>query len=233
MLTDRQYEILKALINEYIRTAEPISSDFLAKKYDFGLCPSAIRIEMQLLIKSGFLEQPHTSAGRVPTDRAYRFFVDNFYKQKVEKDAAEELNQFVHKKNQDYFELLSQVAKFLADASSNLAIIHSLDKHISWQQGWDAIAKEPEFRDRDFAFNLLNFLDDYEEKIKELHPNEIGIYIGHEIPIPKARDLSLICSVCQVLDRDAFISIVGPKRMDYNRNINLIYSVNKFLKEAL
>lgn len=233
MLTERQYEILKALINEYIRTAEPISSDFLAKKYDFGLCPSAIRIEMQLLIKSGFLEQPHTSAGRVPTDRAYRFFVDNVYKQKTEKDINQELSQLVHKRNNDYFELLGHVAKFLADASSNLAIIHSMDKHISWKEGWDSIAKEPEFNDRDFAVNLLNFLDDYEEKIKELEPNEVGIYIGHEIPIPKARDLSLICSVCPVLAHDAFISIVGPKRMDYNRNINLIYSINKFLKQAL
>jgi len=73
ILSERQYEILKALIDEYIRTAEPISSDFLAQKYNFGLCSSAIRIEMQLLNKSGFLEQPHTSAGRVPTDRAYRF----------------------------------------------------------------------------------------------------------------------------------------------------------------
>jgi len=112
---------------------------------------------MQLLNKSGFLEQPHTSAGRVPTDRAYRFFVDNFYKQRIEKNLIEELSQNISKKNNDYFELFNQIAKFLADASSSLVVIHSLKRPVSWQQGWESIAREPEFKDRDFAINLLNF----------------------------------------------------------------------------
>ena len=77
MISERQEEIIKLLVKEYIKSAEPISSKFLAEKYDFGICPSTLRIEFQYLIKEGFLEQPHTSAGRVPTDKAYRFFVDN------------------------------------------------------------------------------------------------------------------------------------------------------------
>jgi heat-inducible transcriptional repressor len=231
MLTPRQNEILKALINEYIRTAEPVSSGFLARKYDFGLCPSAIRIEMQFLIKSGFLEQPHTSAGRVPTDRAYRFFVDNTSAPKSGKSIESEIANILNKKN-DTFELANDVARFLADASSNLAIVHSLKNHLSWQQGWEEISKEPEFRDQEFAVNLFNFLDDFEEKIASMIPNGVGIFIGHEIPITRARDLSIVCSTCPISSRDtALVSIIGPKRMDYGKNIYLINSVNKALRE--
>jgi heat-inducible transcriptional repressor len=60
MISERQAQIIKNLVKEYIKTAEPVSSKFLAEKYDFGICPSAIRIEFQYLIKEGYLEQPHT-----------------------------------------------------------------------------------------------------------------------------------------------------------------------------
>ena len=77
MLSERQEQIVKSLVREYIKTAEPISSKFLSERHEFDLCPSSIRIELQYLINEGYLEQPHTSAGRIPTDKAYRFFVDN------------------------------------------------------------------------------------------------------------------------------------------------------------
>jgi len=75
--TQRQTEILNRLIQEYIDSARPVSSQLLEKKYDFSICPAMIRIEMQKLTDQGFICQPHTSAGRVPTDKGYRFFVDN------------------------------------------------------------------------------------------------------------------------------------------------------------
>jgi heat-inducible transcriptional repressor len=85
MITERQNQILDSLIREYIKTAEPVASDFLAKKYGFGLCPSAIRLELQALLKEGYLEQPHTSAGRIPTDKAYRLLLIIFYKKRIRK----------------------------------------------------------------------------------------------------------------------------------------------------
>jgi len=235
-MTERQIKILKALIEEYIKTAEPISSDFLSKKYDFGLCPSAIRIEMQFLIKSGFLEQPHTSAGRVPTDRAYRFFVDALedYRDRERQSVEQALNRILNRQTKDQFRLAGNLTKFMADNSSALAIIHFLNHDISWKEGWDEIIKEPEFMDLEFVSNILNFLDNFEEKIKELNPQGIGIYIGHEIPISKSRNLSLVCSICPIPNNEkAFVSILGPKRMDYAKNINLIQSVNKALSDLI
>ena len=81
-LTSRQTQILKALIDEYIETAEPVGSDALDKKYNLGVSPATIRNEMVNLTKLGFLKQPHTSAGRVPTSGAMKFYIDQLMEEK-------------------------------------------------------------------------------------------------------------------------------------------------------
>ena len=78
ILTPRQEKILNTLTREYIKTAKPVSSNFLGKKCRLGICPATIRIELQKLTKMGFIKQPHTSAGRIPTEKGYKFFVENF-----------------------------------------------------------------------------------------------------------------------------------------------------------
>ncbi len=76
-LTARDREVLEAIITDYIQTAEPVGSRTVSKKYYIGLSPATIRNVMADLEEMGFLTQPHTSAGRVPTDRAFRFYVDS------------------------------------------------------------------------------------------------------------------------------------------------------------
>ena len=73
----RSKSILEAAVKEYIRSGEPVSSKELAGKYDFGIKWAAIRRELGILTKEGFLDQRHTSGGRVPTDKGYQFFVAN------------------------------------------------------------------------------------------------------------------------------------------------------------
>src|SRR4030042_6643044 len=75
-LTERQEKILDIALREYVATAQPVSSQELLKKHDFGVSPATIRNEMQKLTDKGYLLQPHTSAGRIPTDKGYRFFVN-------------------------------------------------------------------------------------------------------------------------------------------------------------
>ena len=76
-ITERQKSILEKLIEEYVKTAEPVASAALAKKQVFGIRPAMLRIEMEKLEKAGYLSQPFISAGRIPTDKAYRLFVNN------------------------------------------------------------------------------------------------------------------------------------------------------------
>ena len=75
-MNDRKLEILKAIISDYVTTGEPVGSRTLAKKYDLGISPATIRNEMSDLEEMGYLEQPHTSAGRIPSSRGYRVYVD-------------------------------------------------------------------------------------------------------------------------------------------------------------
>lgn len=76
MLNERKKKILQLIIEDYISTAEPVGSRTIARKYDLGLSPATIRNEMSDLELLGYLEQPHTSAGRVPSAQAYRLYVD-------------------------------------------------------------------------------------------------------------------------------------------------------------
>lgn len=80
MLEDRKKNILKIIIDDYVFTGEPIGSRTISKKYDFGLSPATIRNEMSDLEEMGYLFQPHTSSGRIPSDKGYRLYVDELMK---------------------------------------------------------------------------------------------------------------------------------------------------------
>ena len=76
MVTERQKSILEVVIREYVATAAPVASEEIVRKYRMALSPATVRNELQTLDGAGFLTQPHTSAGRIPTDKGYRFFIN-------------------------------------------------------------------------------------------------------------------------------------------------------------
>ncbi|MFA5169142.1 MAG: hypothetical protein WC420_00130 [Candidatus Paceibacterota bacterium] len=231
MISERQAQIIKNLVREYIKTAEPVSSKFLAEKYDFGICPSAIRIEFQYLIKEGYLEQPHTSAGRIPTDKAYRYFVDTLKERKEEKVEVE--LEKILKGMSDKFKMASEITKFMADNSSSFVNLHFFREGFDLKEGFDEIFKEPEAKDESFVSSLVSFMENFEKNIEKLHDSKSMVFIGKENPIPRTKDITLICSECNLPGQKAFITILGPKRMDYEKNIRLINSLNKALEELL
>ena len=239
-ISERQTKILNTIVQEYIDSAEPISSELLEKKYDFGICPATIRIEMQKLTDKGFLLQPHTSAGRVPTDRGYRFFVDillarqNFTKQNLDglEKGISEIEETLRGEREDIISFIHQLSKYLATASSDLVTIHLLEKDLSWKEGWEEVLMEPEFEKKGFLFGFTELLENFEENIQDLEINSgIKVYIGKENPFPKAKDFSIISSRCYLPDaQEAILALLGPKRMDYDRNISLINSLTKILE---
>ena len=114
-LTERQLHILKAIIEDYIETAEPVGSETLDKKYNLGVSPATIRNEMVKLTHLGYLKQPHTSAGRTPTSGALKLYVDKLMKLK-ELSVAEEVT--VRQKIWDY---RTEMDKMLREATKALA----------------------------------------------------------------------------------------------------------------
>ena len=227
-ITERQGEILNRLVQEYIELAQPISSQLLERKYDFGICPATIRIEMQKLTDKGYLFQPHTSAGRVPTDKGYRFFVDGLFEIGFE---DWEIGDWFEEEIDDTIKFLQRLTKNLSLASSALAVSYFEKEKIFWKEGWEEILKEPEFREKEYIINFTKLLENFEKNIDDLKLNSgIKIYIGRENPFPKAREFSTIISKCYLPDsEEGIISLLGPKRMAYDRNISLMNS----LREAL
>lgn len=233
-VTERQGKILNSIIEDYINLAEPISSEFLEKKHNFGICPASIRIEMQRLADDGFIFQPYTSAGRVPTDKGYRFFVDNLFEKEIfEFEDIFKIEETLREEDKDILKFANHLTKFLAEESSGFAILNLLERNFLLKEGWEGILKEPEFEAKNILFDFVKLLDNFEENIQNLKINsKIKIYIGKENPLPKGKNFSIISSKCCLPDEEEVIlTLLGPKRMDYDRNISLINSLIKILEK--
>jgi len=232
-ITERQEKILNTIVKEYINSAWPVSSQLLEKKHNLGISPATIRIEMQRLTDFGLLRQPHTSAGRVPTDKGYRFFVNDLIaKGFFEKDYDFKIESWVDEEIADAVKFIQSLTKNLALASSTLALSYLPEERILWKEGWEEIFREPEVEEKNFISNFFELLENFENNIGDLKIDSgIKIYIGRENPFPKARDFSIICSKCYFpTGKKAVVSLLGPKRMNYNRNIGLINSLAKLLE---
>jgi transcriptional regulator of heat shock response len=231
MMTERQSEILNRVVREYVRMAQPVSSQFLREKKVLAVSSATIRNEMQRLTDEGYLFQPHTSAGRVPTDKGYRFFVDSLLEREIREMKVEMEERF-----ENAIRFTHELTRFLAEHSSSLALGYLPEEKILWREGWGEIFREPEFREKDAAVRFARMLEDFERGIDEMLFEEgsaIKVYIGRENPFSKTRDFGLVIGQCCFPKKEkGFLVIAGPKRMAYDKNITLMDSVIKFLNNC-
>lgn len=166
-LTPRQTQILKAIVEEYIATAEPVGSQVLEKKHNLGISPATIRNEMSDLTDTGFLKQPHTSAGRIPTPMAMRFYVDHLMQEK-KLSVAEEVaaKEQVWDARFNFDKLMRQAALALANRTKTLAVI-ATDKGDVYYAGTTNLLSMPEFFDIDVTRTVLSLLDE-ENRLRQL-----------------------------------------------------------------
>lgn len=122
-LNERMKTILAAVIHRYITTAEPVSSSIIAAKYDLNLSAATIRHEMNLLEKYDYLWQPHTSAGRIPTDKGYRFYVDNLMKKTYLKENEKEQITHIYKKSKEFEETMKITSQLLSKLTNNIGVV--------------------------------------------------------------------------------------------------------------
>lgn len=166
-LTPRQTQILKSVVEEYIESAEPVGSQILEKKYNLGVSPATIRNEMVELTDSGFLRQPHTSAGRIPTSMGLRFYINNLMQEK-KMSVADEVSakEQVWDSRFQFDRLLRQATLALANRTRALSIA-ATDKGDIYYSGVANILEMPEFFDIDVTRTLLSLLDQ-EARIRQL-----------------------------------------------------------------
>ncbi len=126
MLTDRQKKILQLIIDDYIETAEPVGSRTIARKYNLGISPATIRNEMSDLELLGYLEQPHTSAGRIPSAAAYRLYVDSLSKGDslgLSPNDMALINSWYKERVHSIDDIFQSTAKILSRMSKNVSVV--------------------------------------------------------------------------------------------------------------
>lgn len=126
LLTERQKLILKAVVDYYIENAEPIGSRVISKRDDIGFSPATIRNEMADLEELGFLEQPHTSSGRIPSNKGYRYYVDNLIapdKSEISQDVIENISELFTQQFTEFERVIEQTAQILSQITNYTSII--------------------------------------------------------------------------------------------------------------
>ncbi len=228
ILKERQKDILLKIVQDYVSLAQPISSKFLKEKHKLPFSPATIRSEMQKLTQEGFLFQPHTSAGRIPTDRGYRVFVDEVLKKEPKEI---QVKNYSKEKFKDEFCFLRSLLADLSRLSNVFVSVYVEKKKWYVEEGWKEILKEPEFQERDFLFQFTLFVKKIEKIIQKWKINsEIKVWIGREMPFREGKKFSLIsCKISLPELGGMRVSFSGPQRMDYNKNIGILKSLKNQL----
>ncbi len=236
MSEERKKQILQAIINHFVETAEPVGSNTILVSYQFHVSPATIRNDMMSLEEDGYIFQPHTSAGRVPTDKGYRLFVDEMadYKQ-ARKEAIQALTQIRQKyKAEKVREKLYDAVSLLARATNCASFATTPDNPRTFFLGMSNILRQPEFLDNSVSasevIEVLERSDNFVKTLASLNINESArTFIGEENILPQIQSCSIIVSKYTNEGYTGYLGILGPKRMNYAYNIVLLEEVKKLL----
>lgn len=232
-MTQRQKDILSAIVEQYAEVASPVGSSLLAKL--FHVSSATIRAEMVQLEEMGYITQPHTSAGRVPTDRGYRFYVNNLGEngEKGQETRAEKaLTARVHGGGIPERTIRNAV-ETLVELTHNLGIATIGDQ--LYMSGLSNLFGQPEFMNAGQVQEVARLLDNLEPWLYEAALNEpLNVYIGRENPIGRGAGCSLIISKFRSPYSDtSYIGVLGPTRQSYKDVMQLVSRAGQTLEEAL
>ncbi|NTU98422.1 hypothetical protein HGA64_00215 [Candidatus Falkowbacteria bacterium] len=225
-MNKRTQQILEALVKEHVKTGQPVGSEALVSRYKLGVSSATVRNELAELESSGYIIQPHTSAGRIPTEAAYRHCLEGLREKKVTGVEADIFAKLLEDKGEAG---IKQLAKALAQASG-LAVFWAFHRHNLYYTGVANFLSQPEFRESSTIYDVSAIIDRVDEIIDSIYndtPMEPTVLIGQDNPF------SPICSTIitryRLGDHTGLFGILGPLRMNYERN----YSLVKHIKDHL
>lgn len=232
-MTERQMQILIAIVEQYAEVASPVGSSLLAKVFDVS--SATIRADMAELERLKYITQPHTSAGRVPTDKGYRAYVNNLKEQKdtpAGRRAERVLTARVGHGGMPE-QTIRNAVDTLVDLTSNLGIA-TMGNQL-YMSGLSNLFGQPEFIDGRQVQQVARLLDNLQPWLREAAPNEpLSVYIGRENPIGRSAGCSLIISRFRGPYSDSsYIGILGPTRQSYREVMSLVKRAGEALEEVL
>ncbi len=223
-MENRKELILNTIIREHIKTGAPVGSGVLVEKYKLDISPATVRNEMAALEEEGYIAQPHTSAGRIPTEEAYNKYLANLKIRKLKDSETRDLDRFLAGGNEAGFK---NVAKVLAGKSGN-AVFWAFHKNNLFYTGISNLFKQPEFANTNLIYDISTIIDRVDEIIAEIY-NEIKM--GEQILLGSANPFGNFCSTVmakyKLKDNIGMFGILGPMRMDYEKNLALVKYVNE------
>ncbi len=236
-MTDRQRAILNAIVEEYAEMASPVGSVTLAKL--FGVSSATIRSEMAKLEELGMIESPHTSAGRIPTDKGYRAYVNALTEAHDEQPlqladrSTHALDARVHTHGNAADRAIRSAVDSLVELTGNLGLATIGDQ--LYMNGISNLFSQPEFLSGRHVQAVAQLLDNIEPWLREVAPNRpLNVFIGSENPIGKSSGATLIISKFRSPYSDnSYIGVLGPTRQDYARVMHLVRHTGTMLEDAL
>lgn len=232
-MTKRQEQILSAIVEQYAEVASPVGSSLLAKLFDVS--SATIRAEMAHLEEMGFITQPHTSAGRIPTDKGYRFYVNNLAdgKETTSERRTEKALTARVQGGAVPERMIRSTVDTLVELTHNLGLATIGDQ--LYMSGLSNLFGQPEFMNSGQVQEVARLLDNLEPWLYEAELNEpLNVYIGQENPIGRGAGCSLIISKFRSPYSDkSFIGVLGPTRQSYRDVMQLVRRAGETLEETL
>ncbi|MBI5754009.1 DeoR family transcriptional regulator [Candidatus Peregrinibacteria bacterium] len=238
MSEERKKQILKAIINHFVETAEPVGSNTILVSYQFHVSPATIRNDMMTLEEEGYIYQPHTSAGRIPTDKGYRLFVDEMadYK-KARQEAIKALSTIREKyRIEKVREKLYDAVSLLARATNSVSFATTPDNPHTFFLGMSNVLRQPEFSQNSVnaseVMEVLERGDNFVKTLASLDVTEnVRTFIGEENILPQIQSCSIVVSKYHDDGYTGYLGVLGPKRMNYAYNIVMVEEIKKLLNK--
>ncbi|OIP79795.1 MAG: hypothetical protein COT39_02575 [Parcubacteria group bacterium CG08_land_8_20_14_0_20_48_21] len=230
-MQDREKQIFFALVEEHVRTGELVSSLFLSEKKGIGVSPATVRNILADLEGAGYVTQPHTSSGRVPTGKGYRFYLQNMLDEKGlnARDHAKLAGSFTENVANPK-QRVKHIAKTVADISQEAVFVGFMPEEV-YYTGLTYLFSKPECTDMERIFALSAMVDHLDELVSELFfytSTSPRVFIGQENPLD--HECGLVVTRYHIAAaHPGIIGIIGPKRMDYRKNISLLNALQTAL----
>src|SRR3989339_911794 len=219
-MDNRKEKLLTMVIESYIKNAEPIGSKFLVSEGGLDWSEATVRNELRALEEEGFLTHPHTSAGRIPTEKGYRYYVDqlNLEKSHISKNDYKTLTDSLSE-DIDYELSIKNLAKAAVELSNETVIIAFSAEKV-YYTGLSNLFHKSEFGDLAVVANISHVFDNCEDYVEDLFAkveDSPRYFIGSENPFDE-----MLSVVSARFGKEGMIALLGPKRMDYKYNFGLI-----------
>lgn len=238
ILTARQTRILKTLIDEYISTAEPVGSEALDKKYNLEVSPATIRSEMVELTKNGYLRQPHTSAGRTPSPKAMKFYINQLMDES-QMSIAEEVKakEELSKAKDDIDRALEGATHELAQITKSLCVAALDDDNRVWHSGYANVFISPEFANIETTASIFTMIEEF-RRMHELFfermtgSTSVEVIFGEELGWPELDPIGVVGTRFDIMGKRGALGVIGPARLPYSRVIPVVRYFKDIIEES-